>query len=77
MHFGDDAAQVPNGATALVWAARQNTLLPTGSLQHQRLKVVTLEDGFLRWVGLGAALEQPLSWVLDSRGVSVRRTHLE
>jgi capsular polysaccharide export protein len=68
VHFSDDPAQIPDGATTLVWAARQHTLLPTGSLHHQRLKVVTLEDGFLRSVGLGAALEQPLSWVLDSRG---------
>lgn len=68
VHFIDDPAHLPDGSTVLVWAARQHTLLPAGSLHRQRLQVVTLEDGFLRSVGLGAALEQPLSLVVDSRG---------
>ena len=33
------------------------------------VRVVRLEDGFLRSVGLGADLVRPASWVLDTRGI--------
>jgi capsular polysaccharide export protein len=33
------------------------------------VRVIRLEDGFLRSVGLGADLVQPLSWVVDTRGI--------
>jgi capsular polysaccharide export protein len=33
------------------------------------VKIVRLEDGFLRSVGLGADLIQPISWVMDARGI--------
>ena len=33
------------------------------------VSVVRMEDGFLRSVGLGAELAQPLSWVVDTRGI--------
>jgi capsular polysaccharide export protein len=33
------------------------------------VKVVRLEDGFLRSVGLGADLIRPVSWVVDGRGI--------
>ena len=40
---------------------------------HQLLgaqsKVIRVEDGFLRSVGLGAAKNRPLSWVLDDLGI--------
>jgi capsular polysaccharide export protein len=32
-------------------------------------EIIRLEDGFLRSVGLGADLVQPLSWVRDSHGI--------
>lgn len=32
-------------------------------------KIVRLEDGFIRSVGLGADLIQPLSWAMDTRGI--------
>jgi capsular polysaccharide export protein len=34
-----------------------------------QVRVVRLEDGFLRSVGLGADLTRPVSWVLDTRGI--------
>jgi capsular polysaccharide export protein len=67
--FVRQPAQVPEGATAAVWASG-----PFGQqAQHHdlgdRLKRLFLEDGFLRSVGLGADLVRPLSWVIDSRGI--------
>jgi len=38
-------------------------------------RVFRLEDGFLRSVGLGAALTEPLSWVKDSRGIYYDANH--
>lgn len=55
---------VPPGAILAVWGMTpvpEN--LPTG------VRVVRLEDGFLRSVGLGADLIRPLSWVVDGRGL--------
>jgi len=49
----------PPGSTAVVWG-RQGRL-PAPTLQ--------LEDGFLRSVGLGANLIEPLSWVVDRSGI--------
>lgn len=35
----------------------------------QDIKIVRLEDGFLRSVGLGADLVHPVSWVIDQQGI--------
>ncbi|HWP19205.1 MAG TPA: beta-3-deoxy-D-manno-oct-2-ulosonic acid transferase [Burkholderiaceae bacterium] len=51
---------VPPGETIAVWGL---TPVPAGR------KVLRLEDGFLRSVGLGADLIRPLSWVVDGRGL--------
>jgi capsular polysaccharide export protein len=48
----------------LLWGA---TPRPEGL--DAAVRVVRVEDGFLRSVGLGADLTRPLSWVLDSRGI--------
>jgi capsular polysaccharide export protein len=55
---------VPDGAVVLVWGSQA---LPSDAAS--RVQAVRLEDGFLRSVGLGADLTQPLSWVLDRRGL--------
>jgi len=47
------------GVTAVVWGRQRQ--LPAPSLQ--------VEDGFLRSVGLGANLIEPMSWVVDSSGI--------
>ena len=36
---------------------------------HGGATLVRIEDGFLRSVGLGANLVQPLSWVIDDIGI--------
>lgn len=33
------------------------------------LNVIRVEDGFLRSIGLGTALNEPISWVFDDRGL--------
>jgi capsular polysaccharide export protein len=62
------AAQPSPGAgidtDLLLWGAAER---PQGLAAEVR--VVRLEDGFLRSVGLGADLTRPLSWVLDTRGI--------
>jgi capsular polysaccharide export protein len=64
VHFIRDVQRVPAGSTLLLWGSRS---LPTG-LQAD-IAVVRVEDGFLRSVGLGAALVRPISWVMDTRGI--------
>lgn len=62
--FTDLAGAVPTGATVVVWGLRP---LPDGL--DGRVRVLRLEDGFLRSVGLGADLIRPVSWVADGRGM--------
>jgi capsular polysaccharide export protein len=55
---------VPPGGMLAVWGS---DLVPDDL--PERARVVRLEDGFLRSVGLGADLIRPVSWVMDSRGL--------
>lgn len=51
-----------------IWATRlPNTI--KDSLQDAGLHIVLVEDGFVRSVGLGSALQPPASIFLDTRGV--------
>lgn len=52
------------GSTVLLWGS---TPPPIGLAPD--IRIVRLEDGFLRSVGLGADLTTPLSWVIDQRGM--------
>lgn len=77
LRYIDDPQDAPSGSTILAWAAHANP-----DLKHhtERLKVVQVEDGFLRSVGLGAALVRPCSWVFDRSGIhfdSSRTSDLE
>ncbi|MDP5134956.1 hypothetical protein ORJ04_03220 [Rheinheimera baltica] len=55
---------VPEGSTLVVWGKQ---MLPQTLLQQ--CKIIRVEDGFLRSVGLGAEFARPVSWVFDSRGI--------
>ncbi|BBU31769.1 capsular polysaccharide export protein [Burkholderia sp. THE68] len=58
--------KIPAGAQALaVWGSKA---VDTASPDVGRM-LIRVEDGFVRSVGLGAALVKPSSWVLDDRGV--------
>jgi len=64
VRFVDSARRLPADPTLLLWGS---AALPPDAPSDVR--VVRLEDGFLRSVGLGADLVAPLSWVLDARGI--------
>lgn len=57
-------AELPQGASVAVWGMRD--IPPAAAEQY---KVIRIEDGFLRSVGLGAELAAPSSWVLDYHGI--------
>jgi len=62
--------QRPGRSTALValWGRRAGPGL-LRQVQRRQLALLHVEDGFLRSVGLGADLIDPISWVLDRRGI--------
>lgn len=64
IRFVARGAAVPAGATLLLWGSAER---PAGLPED--VKLVRIEDGFLRSVGLGADLVRPLSWVLDDLGI--------
>merc|ERR1711965_922401 len=51
-----------------VWGRRARPRLLLKAKQRQ-LPVLRVEDGFLRSVGLGADLIDPISWVVDRTGM--------
>ncbi len=61
--------RIPSGAAQVVWGRRESAPLSGGT------KLVCLEDGFIRSVGLGANMVRPLSLVLDQRGIYYDPTH--
>lgn len=65
-----DGRQVPPGAELFLWGAAP---VPAGTPADAR--VVRVEDGFLRSVGLGADLVRPLSWVFDAQGLHFDPRH--
>lgn len=64
LRFVARGSEVPADADLLLWGSAP----PPGGTPAQA-RVVRLEDGFLRSVGLGADLTRPVSWVLDTRGI--------
>ena len=62
--------QRPGRSAALVavWGRRVSPGL-LRQVQRRTLPLLHVEDGFLRSVGLGADLIDPISWVLDRRGI--------
>ena len=73
VRFVRKPADVPDGASAAVWASgpfgKSAPDNASGDASGDRFKRLLMEDGFLRSVGLGADLVRPLSWVIDSRGI--------
>ena len=64
VRFVSVGATVDADADLLLWGS-----MPVPSGVPEQTRVVRLEDGFLRSVGLGADLTRPISWVLDTRGI--------
>jgi len=64
VHFVQAATGLPVNAALAVWGRNPvQSRLPDGA------KILRIEDGFLRSVGLGADLVRPLSWVIDDLGI--------
>lgn len=64
VRFVDGVGAVPPGGTLIVWGMRDaGMVLPEG------VRVLRIEDGFVRSVGLGADLIRPVSWVIDDLGI--------
>ena len=58
------ASRLPASACLILWGS---TPVPPDC--PPSVRIVRIEDGFLRSVGLGADLIFPLSWVIDSSGI--------
>lgn len=69
--FIANAVDVPAGGVLVVWG-----LKPVLGELAMDVKILRLEDGFLRSVGLGADLVRPMSWVVDRRGIYYDATRL-
>ncbi len=59
-----NVAEVPAGGVLAVWG-----LKPVSGALATDVKILRLEDGFLRSVGLGADLIRPMSCVVDKSGI--------
>lgn len=64
LRFVRSGRQVPPDGDLLLWGSAP---VPAGV--PDSVRIVRLEDGFLRSVGLGADLVRPLSWVVDDLGI--------
>ncbi len=64
MVFIANAADIPAGGVLVVWGMN-----PIPGERAGDVKILRLEDGFLRSVGLGTDLIKPMSWVVDSQGI--------
>lgn len=63
-HFVREVAPIPEGSTLYSWGmGLSHREVPTG------VKLIRIEDGFMRSVGLGSERTPPLSWVLDTEGI--------
>lgn len=62
--FVSSVADVPAGGVLAVWGMK-----PFAGELAPGVRVLRLEDGFLRSVGLGVDLIRPMSWVVDGRGI--------
>jgi capsular polysaccharide export protein len=64
LHFIERLDALPNKSTLILWGMRA---VPNGVATDVR--VLRMEDGFLRSVGLGADLIRPVSWIVDEFGI--------
>lgn len=63
VHFVKNAASIPDQVDIAIWGKQQLK----DTKPHNRL--IRVEDGFLRSVGLGVDLVSPLSWAFDDLGI--------
>ena len=63
LKFVSGTRALPPNATVALWGSRAAGELPPAT------KIIRIEDGFLRSVGLGADLTRPVSWICDPEGI--------
>ena len=63
LRFVSSPDTVKSGSTLLLWGRR------AAPIARRDLKVLRIEDGFLRSSGLGADLVRPLSLIIDDLGI--------
>ena len=68
LQFVRSLRRVPAGATVAAWG-RKLSQAQEGQAATKNLQLLRIEDGFIRSVGLGADLVQPLSWAIDNQGI--------
>ena len=68
LRFVDRAEPLAPGEARAAWG-RGDAVAAEPTLRQAEDALLRVEDGFLRSVGLGANLVQPLSWVIDRRGM--------
>jgi len=64
LHFIRRTSNIPSSTSCAIWGSRK-----LDTTHDKNISLLRLEDGFLRSVGLGADLTQPLSWIIDQRGI--------
>ena len=62
--FIDEVDKIPSKSCLVLWG-----MCPIPDDLCLNIRILRIEDGFLRSVGLGADLIRPLSWVVDQRGI--------
>lgn len=70
LRFVDRNTTIAPNTDLLLWGS---TAAPAGLPAETR--IIRLEDGFLRSVGLGADLVRPMSWVIDTQGIYYDARH--
>jgi capsular polysaccharide export protein len=63
IEFIDNAHGIAQQSILLLWGKTEAPMMLND------VQIVRVEDGFIRSVGLGADLVQPISWVIDTRGM--------
>lgn len=61
------AAARRSGARIAAWGREANTV--RAQVQYEGVELISIEDGFLRSAGLGAALTPSLSFAIDRKGI--------
>jgi capsular polysaccharide export protein len=69
--FIESVEKLPVDAALVLWGIRP---VPDGVAASVR--VLRMEDGFLRSVGLGADLVRPMSWIVDRQGIYYDATQI-
>ncbi|MDR3502745.1 MAG: hypothetical protein P4L79_09200 [Legionella sp.] len=67
--FTQQIRRVKSGSALLLWGSRP---VPAGI--NQNVRILRVEDGFLRSVGLGVELTRPVSWIIDTQGIYYNAT---